>query len=107
VPALVPPSAWLDSRVPAAPSLSVHSDAGGRSLGIAPGDDTAVRFWIVQLRIGGAWHVVPLAGDRRRLPIAPGADRAVVYGVSRTGVEGIWTPADIPSVARRTSPSAR
>jgi uncharacterized lipoprotein YddW (UPF0748 family) len=107
IPALVPPSAWLDARVPAAPSLAVHADAEGRSLAISPGDDTAVRFWIVQLRTGGAWHLVPLAGDRRRLSLAPGTDRAVVYAVSRTGVEGIWTPADIPAVASSTSSSAR
>ena len=106
-PALVPQSPWLDARVPAAPTLTVHADAEGRSLGISPGDDAAVRFWLVHLRTAGRWHLVPLAGDRRRMPLAPGTDRAVVYAVSRTGVEGVWTPADIPAAAGRATSSGQ
>jgi uncharacterized lipoprotein YddW (UPF0748 family) len=102
-PALVPASPWLDARPPAAPSLTVHQDAGGAWLAITPGDDLDVRFWIVQLRTGDAWHVVPLAGDRRRLPLAPGTDRAVVFGVSRTGIEGTWSPVMISEVVRRAT----
>jgi hypothetical protein len=102
-PALVPASPWLDARPPAAPSLTVHQDAGGSWLAITPGDDLDVRFWIVQLRTGDAWHVVPLAGDRRRLPLAPGTDRAVVFGVSRTGIEGTWSPVMISEVVRRAT----
>ncbi|HSJ62262.1 MAG TPA: family 10 glycosylhydrolase [Gemmatimonadaceae bacterium] len=106
-PALVPPTPWLDARIPVAPSLAVAEDASGRSLVIEPGDDAAVRFWIVHLRSGASWHLIPLAGDRRRLPLAPGTDRAVVYAVSRTGVEGMWAPADIPEVVRRATSSDR
>jgi uncharacterized lipoprotein YddW (UPF0748 family) len=106
-PALVPQSPWLDSRVPAAPTLAVHADAEGRSLAITPGDDTDVRFWIVNLRAGASWHLVPLPGDRRRLPLAPGTDRAVVYAVSRTGVEGVWAPADIPELVRGSTSSGQ
>lgn len=103
VPALVPASPWLDPRVPAAPKLTFHQDATGTWLSIAPGDELDVRFWIAQLRTGGEWHAVPLAGDRRRLPITSGTDRAVVYGVSRTGVEGDWTPVAIPELVRRAT----
>ncbi|HUF30571.1 MAG TPA: family 10 glycosylhydrolase [Gemmatimonadaceae bacterium] len=94
--ALVPPSNWLGALVPAGPSLRVGADAEGTWLGITPGDDSAVRFWMVNLRIGGAWHLLPLSGDRRRVTLAPGTDRAVVYALSRTGVEGVWSTADIP-----------
>jgi uncharacterized lipoprotein YddW (UPF0748 family) len=104
-PALVPQTPWLGDHVPAAPTLTVHTDADGRSLGITPGDDLPVRFWIAHLRTGGHWQLVPLAGDRRRLPLAPGTDRVVVYAVSRTGVEGIWTPADLPDLVRRSTSS--
>jgi uncharacterized lipoprotein YddW (UPF0748 family) len=103
VPALVPASPWLDPRVPAAPSLTVHQDDGGSWLGITPTNDLDVRFWVVQLRTEGRWHYVPLAGDRRRLPLAPGTDRAVVYAVSRTGVEGTWAPVAIPQLVRRAT----
>jgi hypothetical protein len=54
---------------------------------------------MVNLRIGGAWHLLPLSGDRRRVPLAPGTDRAVVYAMSRTGVEGEWASGDIPRSA--------
>jgi hypothetical protein len=103
LPALVPASPWLDARVPAAPALAVHQDAVGSWLTIAPGDDLDVRFWIVQLRTGGEWQYLPLAGDRRRVPLAIGTDRAVVYGVSRTGVEGTWAPVAMPEVVNRAS----
>ena len=102
-PALVPASPWLDPRVPAAPALTVQEGAGGSWLGIAPGDDLDVRFWVVQLRTGGEWRYVPLAGDRRRLPLAPDTDRVVVYAVSRTGIEGAASPVVISDVARRAT----
>ena len=106
-PALVPASPWLDARIPAAPTLALHQDAGGASLEITPGDDLGVRFWVVQLRTAGRWHTQPLSGDRRRLPLAPGTDRAMVYAVSRTGVEGVWAPMTVPEVVRRSSATSQ
>lgn len=94
--ALVPSSAWLGEKVPPAPFIEVGADAEGSWINIIPRDDAPVRFWIVHLRIGGAWHLLPLSGDRRRVPLAPGTDRAVVYAVSRTGVESAWASKDIP-----------
>lgn len=102
-PALVPASPWLDPRVPAAPSLTLHQDANGSWLSIDPKDSVNVRFWIAQLRTNGRWHSIAMSGDRRRLPLAPGTDAAVVFAVSRTGVEGRWATAAVPDVVRRAT----
>jgi len=65
LPALVPPSRWLDDKPPAAPRVSVSGS--GRHLDISwmPGDGEAVFRWVVYLKQEETWRYDILGPDRR------------------------------------------
>lgn len=55
-PALPPPSPWL-GKVPARPRLAWEDQADRRVLRLRPGDDEAVRLYVVRVQSGGKWTI--------------------------------------------------
>jgi uncharacterized lipoprotein YddW (UPF0748 family) len=92
-PALVPASPWLDPIPPAAPGLTIASDAatGSLTVHLAPGDGKPVRFWLLSENRGGHWSTRVLNGSERRYviwdPDASGIDAIVARAVDRVGNE--------------------
>jgi len=69
-PALVPASPWLAAGVPAVPTISLNAAAGGPTLSLAPATREPLRWWVVQLRIGGRWETRVIDGATRTLLLA-------------------------------------
>jgi uncharacterized lipoprotein YddW (UPF0748 family) len=80
--ALVPASPWLDSTVPATPSVS----ASGRTITLTPGSGTAPRWWYVRARSSSGWTTRIVFGSQRSVALDVEPDRLIVNSVSMSGI---------------------
>jgi uncharacterized lipoprotein YddW (UPF0748 family) len=96
-PALVPPSPWLDARIPGAPAASIGTDTltNDTVVRLAPAPGETAWLYVVRSRAGSRWTTALVPGTERSWVLAlAGADSsahpdaAVVSAVSRTGIEG-------------------
>lgn len=79
--ALVPPSPWLNGRVPEAPSIESDSDKLGWRV---PGDSTPPRWWLVQTLLRGKWTTKLLPGSTQGMD-RPRVDAVAVRAIDRSG----------------------
>ena len=79
--ALVPPSPWLDSAPPGAPSIAVTSDI----LQITPAPGESTRWWALRINASGAWTTRILFGTDRTISLPSGFQRVLVQGVDQAG----------------------
>ena len=89
--ALVPASPWLGGGVPGTPDVALGRSEGRPYLDWKPTGGKAVRWWVVQARIGGQWAVRIQPGDVPRWhadEAGSKADYVAITGVSRTGIIG-------------------
>ncbi len=93
--ALVPESPWLAGRAPSAPTAVLTTDASRREMlcvapAIADSAAGAPRWWIMQIKRGGAWtsEVLPAGVRRWSVGTLTRSDTLVVSGVDRTGRQG-------------------
>jgi uncharacterized lipoprotein YddW (UPF0748 family) len=89
--AIVPAFPWLGAAVPAAPQVSVVGTDGPATFAVAPGDTTAVRWWLIQTRgRDGIWATtLRPAGEGRLGASAFGTaepDEIAVTALSPTGM---------------------
>jgi hypothetical protein len=94
VPALVPPSPWLDSKAPEAPSAAATVDtlSGRTTVTLAAGGSTPVRLWVVRAHFADRWTTSVVPGNVREHSFAAAdasarPDVVVVTAIGRAGVE--------------------
>lgn len=83
-PALVPASPWLDKVAPSKPAVRIVSD----TIRFAPQANQRIGWWVVQLRMNGAWRTTILPGAERTRILQDdesAADLVSVAAVDRTG----------------------
>ncbi len=101
VPALVPPSPWLDDEPPAAPVVEVTPRDGTLDVLIRSVDPEPVRHWVLRARRGGVWtwEIVAPGVGTYVLPRGAGGpvEAVAVSAVDRVGNEG---PARLVDVER-------
>ena len=99
-PALVPPSPWLDSVAPPAPTVSMSADsASGESIvRFAPADQQVIRHWIVQSRSDSTWNTRLLPGTARTHILKDTESAAELISVSAVDRVGNVSP---PAILRR------
>lgn len=86
LPALVPPSPWLEKRGPKAPKLSVDAGAATWSA-LGPG-----WLWVLRSRTGDAWTTEILPASQTTKPVGD-AEVFTVTAIDRCGVESkpaVW-----------------
>ena len=92
-PALIPPSPWLTTTVPARPlaSLAENSSSAEIELTLTPAAGSRVAWWTVRVRSGAEWHSWILPGAQRRLVVAAAGEKrpihALITAVDRYGTE--------------------
>lgn len=69
-PALVPASPWMARRAIGTPAVALRARGAGVVLALSPAGKDVVRWWLVQLRIGGRWETRVLDGTLRALALA-------------------------------------
>ncbi|MFI5311751.1 MAG: glycoside hydrolase family 10 protein, partial [Gemmatimonadales bacterium] len=69
-PALVPASPWMASAPIGAPAIDVIQAKEDEVVVLTPAGKDVVRWWLVQLRVGGRWETRLFDGDLRRAPLA-------------------------------------
>ncbi len=82
-PALVPPSKWLKGSRPDAPTIAITPKGEQYVIKIAPQD--AVRFWIVQTKIGSRWTFRRIDANQESVTV----DSADIFAVSALGLTGL------------------
>lgn len=94
--ALVPPSAWLDNKAPAAPRVNVTTTAGPVQLQWTHANEKDVFLWVVYYKYGNSWDYKILPHQTRMLALEKSRDvngkaqpltAVVVSAVDRTGNE--------------------
>jgi uncharacterized lipoprotein YddW (UPF0748 family) len=98
VPALVPPSPWLESKAPEAPSATATVDtlSGRTTVTLAAGGSTPVRLWVVRAHFADHWTTSVVPGNVREHSFAAAdasarPDVVVVTAIGRAGVESAET----------------
>ncbi len=86
-PALVPATPWLGGAPPASPRVTPVS---GTSLDLAPGDNVALAWWMIQTRTSdGRWRYALRRATEHRIDLATlgdlGGRRIAVTAVDRVG----------------------
>lgn len=79
--AIAPRSSWLDGAAPPAPTLGVN----GATLTIIPGAGENARWWLVRIRIAGAWRSMLVFGDQRSVTLPAAPERVMVNAVDGAG----------------------
>ncbi len=69
-PALVPASPWMSKATMDAPSIGVIQSKEDEMVVLTPNAKDVVRWWLVQLRVGGRWEARLFDGGLRRTPLA-------------------------------------
>lgn len=94
--ALVPPSLWLDSQAPAAPSVSITTHTEKMKISWTHLDEKDVFRWVIYYQYGNIWHYQILNQNDRSLALyrttGSGAsiqklNKIIVTAVDRTGNE--------------------
>lgn len=68
-PALVPASPWMSGTMVGAPSVGVIQAKEDEVVVLTPAAKDVVRWWLVQLRVGGRWETRLFDGALRRTPL--------------------------------------
>jgi len=85
-PALVPASPWLDDDAPEAPKLSDQKPVGAAIEASWVSSGEPVRFYVVQIRRGGAWRVAQVSSEPMvRLTQIPNIEGVAVTAIDRVG----------------------
>lgn len=93
-PALIPASPWLDKAVPERPQVAFGQDAAQTvaTFQWAMPSGAAPRWWLVQMRVNGAWQTELLPGSQVnrsfRVPASTLPEIIAVTAVSRYGQAG-------------------
>lgn len=90
IPALIPPSPWIDAEPPAPPRVTVARLPQGVRVGLTAATGKPAARFAVWAHSGGVWqfHVVPGTASTIDLPApSPAVDRVVVSAVDRLGNE--------------------
>ena len=93
-PALIPASPWLDKAVPERPQVAFGQDAAQTvaTFQWATPSGAAPRWWLVQMRVNGAWQTELLPGSQvnrsLRVPASALPEIIAVTAVSRYGQVG-------------------
>ncbi len=85
VPALVPPSPWLDDKAPARPSLTLKTDGDTTLVTLEPAEGEPPFLWSVFVRRGDEWQFSVHPGASRRLTFP--ADDGPINGISAAAVD--------------------
>jgi uncharacterized lipoprotein YddW (UPF0748 family) len=87
--ALIPASPWLDHRAPAAPAVTLRSDAisGSAIAELSPASTHDLWLWVVQSRSANGWTTQILPGAERKVTFATRPLEVRVRAVDRTGNE--------------------
>lgn len=83
--ALVPAMPWIDSRIPAAPSVIVR----GRTVEITPALGEDVRWWYLRARTARGWTTRVLFGTARSVVLDDDLTRVLVNSVNQAGNAGV------------------
>ena len=94
--AIPPAFPWLGATEPAAPAVTLAPGDGAATFTIAPGDDTTVRWWLIQTRgRDGVWATTlrPAGGGRQAAPAfgTNDPDEIAVSAIGETGVASVPT----------------
>jgi len=92
-PALVPASPWMTRGVIGPPAVALRERGSGVVLTLSPAGKDVVRWWLVQLRLGGRWESRVLDGTLRALALSElvrasfvSPELVAVTAVDRVGV---------------------